>query len=306
MHVLSVSSLKGGVGKTTVALGLASAAFTRGLRTLVIDLDTQCDATTGLGAIGEFSETSADVLQSPRHNVVHRAIVTSSWGKNQSGVIDVMVGSPRSQAHDNPYPTLGEVWRLETALTKVEKNYDLVIIDTPPSINGLTRTAWVASDRVLIVSEPSLFSVVATDRTIHAVEELRKGLTPRLDVLGILINRFKPSAPENEFRVNEIRERYGDLLVPVQIEERSSIQQATGSARPIPSWPGQNSQDIAAQFDQVLDYALESLNKKHTRRPTRAERKAQRMNNIMRGQSLDDVLQLEKEAEPETDKESES
>lgn len=96
------------------------------------------------------------------------------------------------------------------------------------------------------------------------------------------------------------------MLVPVQIEERSSIQQATGSARPIHSWPGQNSQDIAAQFDQVLDYALESLNKKHTRRPTRAERKAQRMNNIMRGQSLDDVLQLEKEAEPETDKESES
>lgn len=65
MHVLSVSSLKGGVGKTTVALGLASAAFSRGLRTLVIDLDTQCDATTGLGAIGEFSETTADVLQSP-------------------------------------------------------------------------------------------------------------------------------------------------------------------------------------------------------------------------------------------------
>ncbi len=295
MHVLSVSSLKGGVGKTTVALGLASAAFSRGLRTLVIDLDTQCDATTGLGAIGEFSETSADVLQSPRHNIVHRAIVTSSWGKNQSGVIDVMVGSPRSQGHDNPYPTLGEVWRLETALTKVERDYDLVIIDTPPSINGLTRTAWVASDRVLIVSEPSLFSVVATDRTIHAVEELRKGLTPRLGVLGILINRLKPSAPENEFRVNEIRERYGDLVIPTQIEERSSIQQATGSARAIHSWPGQSSQEIAAQFDEVLDFALESFTTQPVRRPTRAERKAQRVTRIMRGQTLDTVLALEAE-----------
>ena len=295
MHVLSVSSLKGGVGKTTVALGLASAAFSRGLRTLVIDLDTQCDATTGLGAIGEFSETSADVLQSPRHNIVHRAIVSSSWGKNQSGTIDVMVGSPRSQSHDNPYPTLGEVWRLETALTKVERDYDLVIIDTPPSINGLTRTAWVASDRVLIVSEPSLFSVVATDRTIHAVEELRKGLTPRLSVLGILINRFKPTAPENEFRVNEIRERYGDLVVPTQIEERSSIQQATGSARAIHSWPGQNSQEIAAQFDEVLDFALESFAAAEAKRPTRAERKKQRVTRIMRGQSLDEVLAFESE-----------
>lgn len=294
MYVLSVSSLKGGVGKTTVALGLASAAFSRGLRTLVVDLDTQCDATTGLGAIGEFSETCADVLQSPRHNIVHRAIVSSSWNKNKSGTIDVMVGSPRSQSHDNPVPTISEVWRLETALTKVERDYDIVIIDTPPSINGLTRTAWVASDRVLIVSEPSLFSVVATDRTIHAVEDLRKNFTSRLRVLGILINRLKPAAPENDFRVSELRERYGDLVIPTQIEERSSIQQATGSARPIHAWPGQNSEEIANQFDEVLDFALASLEDQSARRPTRAERKAQRVSRIMRGQSLDDVLDLEK------------
>lgn len=293
MHVLSVSSLKGGVGKTTVALGLASAAFSRGLRTLVIDLDTQCDATTGLGAIGEFSETCADVLQSPRHNVVHRAIVASSWSKNQTGVIDVMVGSPRSQAHDNPYPTISEVWRLEIALTRVEKNYDLVIIDTPPSINGLTRTAWVASDRVLIVSEPSLFSVVATDRTIHAVDELRKGLTPRLDTLGILVNRLKPSAPENEFRVQELRERYGDFVLPVQIEERSAMQQATGAARPIHAWPGESAHAVAQEFDEVLDFAMESFAKAAKRRPTRSERKIQRVTRVMRGQTLDEVLKLE-------------
>ncbi|CAB4954253.1 unannotated protein [freshwater metagenome] len=304
MHVLSVSSLKGGVGKTTVALGLASAAFSRGLRTLVIDLDTQCDATTGLGAIGEFSETSADVLQSPRHNIVHRAIVASSWGKNQPGTIDVMVGSPRSQSHDNPYPTVSEVWRLETALTKVEREYDIVIIDTPPSINGLTRTAWVASDRVLIVSEPSLFSVVATDRTIHAIEELRKVLTPRLGVLGILINRLKPAAPENEFRVNEIRERYGSLVVPTQIEERSSIQQATGSGRAIHSWPGANSQEIAGQFEEVLDFALASFANQSQRRPTRAERKTQRVSRIMRGQTLDQVLEFENQPEAEEGLES--
>ncbi len=304
MHVLSVSSLKGGVGKTTVALGLASAAFSRGLRTLVIDLDTQCDATTGLGAIGEFSETSADVLQSPRHNIVHRAIVASSWGKNQPGTIDVMVGSPRSQSHDNPYPTVSEVWRLETALTKVEREYDIVIIDTPPSINGLTRTAWVASDRVLIVSEPSLFSVVATDRTIHAIEELRKVLTPRLGVLGILINRLKPAAPENEFRVNELRERYGSLVVPTQIEERSSIQQATGSGRAIHSWPGANSQEIAGQFEEVLDFALASFANQSQRRPTRAERKTQRVSRIMRGQTLDQVLEFENQPEAEEGLES--
>jgi cellulose biosynthesis protein BcsQ len=215
-----------------------------------------------------------------------------------------MVGSPRSQSHDNPYPTVSEVWRLETALTKVEREYDIVIIDTPPSINGLTRTAWVASDRVLIVSEPSLFSVVATDRTIHAIEELRKVLTPRLGVLGILINRLKPAAPENEFRVNELRERYGSLVVPTQIEERSSIQQATGSGRAIHSWPGANSQEIAGQFEEVLDFALASFANQSQRRPTRAERKTQRVSRIMRGQTLDQVLEFENQPEAEEGLES--
>ena len=106
MHVLSVSSLKGGVGKTTVALGLASAAFARGLKTLVVDLDPQCDATTGLGAVGEFKTTVASVLKNPKHNVVSDSIVSSTWGKAGGGSVDIMVGSPRSIHHDTPHPTL--------------------------------------------------------------------------------------------------------------------------------------------------------------------------------------------------------
>ncbi|MEY4980955.1 MAG: hypothetical protein RL174_293, partial [Actinomycetota bacterium] len=95
-----MSSLKGGVGKTTVALGIASAAFSRGLRTLVVDLDPQCDASTGLGAFGEFRETCAEVLENPKHSIVLRAIVSSSWTKARPGNIDVMIGSPRTISFD--------------------------------------------------------------------------------------------------------------------------------------------------------------------------------------------------------------
>ena len=293
MHVLSVSSLKGGVGKTTVALGLASAAFSQGLRTLVVDLDPQCDATTGLGAIGEFSETVADVLQTPRHSVVHRAIVSSTWTKLHPGTIDVMVGSPKTQALDSPTPTIQEIWRLEAALAKVEREYDLVIIDTPPSINGLTRTAWVASDRVLIVSEPSLFSVVAADRTTSALDELRKGLTPRLETLGILINRFRPQSTEGDFRVGELREKYGNRILPFVIEERTVLQSAQGAGRPIHSWPGESAHEIAREFDLVLEYVQQSLGQKSTSRLNRANRRVLRLNRVMRGQTLDEVLKLE-------------
>ncbi len=259
MHVLSVSSLKGGVGKTTVALGLASAAFARGLRTLVVDLDPQCDATTALGAIGDFRETSADVLQSPRHNVVHRSIVASSWAQVHAGNIDVMIGSPKVLMFDTPQPTLSDVWKLEEGLSKVEKQYDLVIIDTPPSINGLTRTAWVSSDRVLVVTEPSFFSVVASDRAIKAIAEISGNINKRLKSVGVLVNRFQPQSQEHQFRIKELVEMFGSKLLPVRLEERAAMQQAQGAARPIHSWPGETAQALALQFDEVLDIVLDSF-----------------------------------------------
>jgi cellulose biosynthesis protein BcsQ len=274
-------------------LGLASAAFSQGLRTLVVDLDPQCDATTGLGAIGIFGETVADVLQNPKHNIVHRAIVSSTWTKLHPGTIDVMVGSPQTQTLDSPSPTINEIWRLEIALAQVERDYDLVIIDTPPSINGLTRTAWVASDRVIIVTEPSLFSVVAAERTTHALAELKKGLTPRLETLGILINRFRPQSAESDFRVTELREKYGDRILPQVIEERTVLQQAQGAGRPIHGWPGESAIEIAAVFDRVLEFVQMSLGQASANRLGRQSRKVLRLNRVMRGQSLDEVLKLE-------------
>ena len=293
MYVLSVSSLKGGVGKTTVALGLASAAASRGLRTLVVDLDPQCDATTGLGAIGEFSETCADVLQSPRHNVVHRAIVASTWSKILSAKIDIMVGSPKVQGSDHPNPSIKELWRLEDALTKVEKDYDLVVIDTPPSINGLTKTAWVASDRILVVTEPSLFSVVAADRSIRSINELRKGVTRRLKIHGVVINRFKPLSREHQFRVHELEEKYGHRLLAQKFEEKSTIQQAQGAARPIHAWAGETASDVAKKFDQILDGVMidlvENPHIEITSRSKRKARKANKLNRSKRG-SIDTLL----------------
>jgi cellulose biosynthesis protein BcsQ len=259
----------------------------------VVDLDPQCDATTGLGAIGEFAETVADVIQNPRHSVVHRAIVSSTWNKLHAGTIDVLVGSPKTQALDSPSPTIQEIWRLEVALAKIESKYDLVIIDTPPSVNGLTRTAWVASDRVIIVSEPSLFSVVAADRTMHALAELKRGLTDRLETLGILINRFRPQSTEGDFRVSELREKYGNRVLPEVVEERTVLQSAQGAGRPIHGWPGESAIEIAGVFDRVLEYVQQSLGQQSLSRPGRVSRKVLRLNRVMRGQTLDEVLKLE-------------
>lgn len=257
MHVLSVSSLKGGVGKTTVALGLASASFSRGLRTLVVDLDPQSDVSTGMDVNPEGYGNISHVLEDPKEKTVRSAIAPSGWNKHhESGAIDLLIGSPSAINFDGPHPSVRDIWKLEEALASLEADYDLVIIDCAPSLNALTRTAWAASDRVLVVTEPGLFAVSAADRALRAIDEIRRGVSPRLQPLGILINRSRPQSVEHQFRIRELREMFGPLVLDPQLPERTSLQQAQGAAKPVHMWPGEAAQEMAGYFDQVLDQVL--------------------------------------------------
>ena len=257
MHVLSVSSLKGGVGKTTVTLGLASAAFSRGLRTLVVDFDPQSDVSTGLAVNPAGYANVSDVLENPKESTVRSAIAPSGWNQfHEGGKIDLMVGSPSAINFDGPHPSSRDIWKLEEALAMLESEYDLVLIDSAPSLNALTRTAWAASDRVIVVTEPSLFAVAASDRALRAIEEIRRGVSPRLQPLGVLINRSQPGSQEHQFRIRELREMFGPLVLNPQLPERPALQQAQGAAKPVHLWPGEAAQEMAANFDTILDRVL--------------------------------------------------
>ena len=288
-----MSSLKGGVGKTTVALGLASAALNRGLRTLVVDLDPQSDATTALGATRELKATCAEVLKLPKHAIVHKAIVVSDWESLSGGVMDLLPGSPRVVEFDSPTPTKRDLWRLEEALSRVETEYDIVIIDTPPSLNGLTQLAWTASDKVLIVAEPSIFSVLAADRAIRAIAEISKQTAGRLQALGVLVNRYIPASKEHQFRYAELEQLFGPRLLSVAIEEHSAVQQAQGAARPIHSWPGEIASKTAQNFEKILEKVFEAPAIEHSSRSLKRNKKASKAIRIKRGSSLDAVLNLE-------------
>ncbi len=256
MHVLSISSLKGGVGKTTVALGLASAALSRGVKTLVVDLDPQADVSTGMDIQVTGKATVADVLSNPKEKVVRQAIAPSGWTRTHPGTIDVLIGSPAAINFDGPHPSATDIWKLEEALAQVERDYELVLIDCAPSLNALTRTAWVASDRVAVVTEPGLFSVAAADRALRAVEEIRRGLSPRLQPLGIIVNRVRPQSLEHQYRIKELRDMFGPLVLSPQLPERTSLQQAQGAAKPLHIWPGEGAQEMAEHFDHLLDRVM--------------------------------------------------
>ena len=126
-------------------------------------------------------------------------------------------------------------------------------------MNGLTRAAWMASQRVAVVTEPGLFSfVAAADRALRAVAELRRRGAPDLQPLGIIANRVRTSSVTS-FRVDEMREMFGPLLLTPPLSERTVLQQAQGSARPIHSWPGQAASELAGSFDALLDRGLRTV-----------------------------------------------
>jgi hypothetical protein len=134
---------------------------------------------------------------------------------------------------------------------------------------------------------------VAADRSIRSINELRKGVTRRLKIHGVVINRFKPLSREHQFRVHELEEKYGHRLLAQKFEEKSTIQQAQGAARPIHAWAGETASDVAQKFDQILDGVMidlvENPHIEITSKSKRKARKANKLNRSKRG-SIDTLL----------------
>ena len=260
MRSVAVLSLKGGVGKTSVVLGLAGAALQRGIRTLVVDLDPQGNSTATLDP-GETNASLADVLIDPRLSVLREAIAPSAWGEG----LDVLVGAEEVEAHNQPDPDADELGRLDHALSKLDDlvdssseygaAYRLVIMDCPPSLGQLTRSALVAANRALLVTEPTIYSVTGVQRAFEAVQHERVH-NPGLQPLGVVINRVRIRSIEHSYRIQELREIFGPLVLPTVLPDRSAVQHAQGAGLPIQRWGTPAAREMTVAFDALLSRVL--------------------------------------------------
>ena len=263
MQVVSISSLKGGVGKTSVTTGLASAALAAGIPTLVVDLDPHADASTALGVQPDDQLDIGRMLKSPRRARLSENVVTSSWvaRENYNGarpaVLDVAVGSAYTGIYDRPDLGRRDLRRLSAVLAGTDK-YQLILVDCPPSLNGLTRMAWSASDKVALVAEPGLFSVAGTERTMRAIQLFRQEFAPNLSPAGIIANRVRSGSSEHAFRLTEMQSMFGELLLTPHIPEQANWQQIQGAAHSVHHWPGDSAKNAASLFNTLLDNLLAS------------------------------------------------
>ncbi|MHA7199273.1 ParA family protein [Arthrobacter alkaliphilus] len=270
MQVVSISSLKGGVGKTSVTTGLASAALAAGISTLVVDLDPHADATTALGVQAGEQLDIGRMLKNPRKARLLDNVASSGWvdhprSNGKGTALDVAVGSAYTGIYDRPDLGRRDLRRLTAVLAPAE-NYQLVLVDCPPSLNGLTRMAWSASDRVVLVAEPGLFSVAGTERTMRAIQLFRQEFAPQLAPAGIVANRVRPASAEHTFRLAEMESMFGELLLAPHIPEQANWQQIQGAAHAVHHWPGDSAKNTAKLFDSLLENMLSSHNGTRERR----------------------------------------
>lgn len=238
--------------------GLASAALAAGIPTLVVDLDPHADATTALGVHRGDQLDIGRMLKSPRKAKLPENVASSSWVSNGSsgGRLDVAVGSAFTGIYDRPDLGRRDLRRLSAVLAGTT-NYELILVDCPPSLNGLTRMAWSASDRVVLVAEPGLFSVAGTERTMRAIQLFRQEFAPHLAPAGIVANRVRTGSAEHTFRLSEMESMFGELLLTPHIPEQANWQQIQGAAHSVHHWPGDSAKNSAKLFDALLQSLLE-------------------------------------------------
>lgn len=246
----AVIAQKGGVGKTTTLLGLAGAAWERGLRTLVIDLDPQANATAALDPAGT-AYSSNDVLADARPGVAADAVVASGWGPG----IDLIPGE-RALEHRAVPEGRDSALRLRIALEGVADNYDLVLVDCPPSLGELTRNALAAVRLALVVTEPSFFALPGAAAALEAIEVVRGSSNLVLRPAGVLVNRSRPQTSEHAFRLAELHAAYPDLVLPFVVPERTAVQQAQGACVPVQAWRSAGAREVSDVYDDLLDTLL--------------------------------------------------
>lgn len=238
--VVAIINQKGGVGKTTVTLGLASAAAESGAKVLVVDLDPQAASTWALGVDPGTTQFSViDVFDKAK---IRKTIQPSTWSEQ----IDVLPSARGLQEHEH-----GSAKRLRSVLHKVTDDYDAVLIDCPPSLGNLSASGLAAADHAIIVVEPSALGLRGISAVVDLIDDVWDTTNPDLDFAGVIVNKVPAISNEAERRLDELRRLVGKKAVwKPSIPSRVIVNQSVGERRPIHSY-GARSADVSAAFDQL-------------------------------------------------------
>lgn len=234
-RVVAVATVKGGVGKTTTAVNLASAiASDHGRRVLLVDLDAQGHCTTSLSSVVQPEQQDVAALHEILLSEEDRQILDAAVSTDVDG-LDMTPADPGlADAEGRISQKIGKELLLRDALQITKTHYDLILIDCPPNKGNLTLNALLASDQVLVPTDLSPLSVQGADELIDTVLTVRRRLDHDLEVLGVVLTRVDGRTVTINEEVREtIDEAWGQLVLDQHVGINTRLAQAQLAGEPI-------------------------------------------------------------------------
>jgi len=227
-RIIAIANQKGGVGKTTTAVNLATAFAEAGRRVLLIDLDPQGNASTGLGFAADLRGlTSYDLLR--------------GGGELDSAMVPTVVLRlflvPASPDLAGIELEMGQEDRREFLLSRMIRSqvdaFDEVLIDCPPSLNLLTINALVAAERVLVPLQCEFYALEGLAQLMRTVERVQQGLNPRLALEGVLLTMYDQRNNLSDLVAADVRRHFGAKVYATMIPRNVRISEAPSHGMPV-------------------------------------------------------------------------
>ena len=216
-HTIAVLSQKGGTGKTTAVRTLTDVLRRCDLRVLAVDLDPQGNLSDYFDIPPDAEPTISDVLAGRAQigEAIHEDLVPANLTLAEA---ELMLGGK-----------MGRELTLRRALAKAPEEYDLILIDCPPSLGLLTVNALVAADHALVTAEAQYFALQGVEQAMEVVELARDGLNSELSLLGVLLNLADMRTVHSREALASLKERFGEQVFDTVV--RSSIAYAESAER---------------------------------------------------------------------------
>ncbi len=250
MKKIAICNQKGGVAKTTTAVNVASYLALKGKRTLLIDIDPQANATSGLGLKkNEIENSIYDVLH--EHINLEQAIKKTTIEKLSIVPSNISLTGAEVELVN----VMGREYRLKKAVQEMKSGFDFIIIDCPPSLGLLTINGLTAADSILIPIQCEYYALEGLGQLINTIKLITENLNDKLAIEGVLLTMADYRTNLTKEVINEVKKFFGDKVYNTIIPRTIKLTEAPGFGKPIALYdehsPG--AQKYEALVHEILD-----------------------------------------------------